>query len=258
MALVLAEVRPPGRAGQLAHALPGLASVGRNEQAPVGKPIARALEYGHHADGGRVADLRPVLSAVGTAEDALLLLPAAQQDLGGEDAHREVTLADLLPRLPAVGADGPDPAGFVHQGEDVLHVLAGPVHRRPVVPALDVLDRRPRLATLRRHGRLAVQHEARQPLARGVELERVARLAPPADGLAVDALKRRALVGAAPDPLAADDHVDVPGGSVDGHAGRLARPGGLDVGGAQLLEHAGGDVHPASHRFGGALPGWRR
>src|SRR5581483_12520883 len=95
-----------------------------------------------------------------------------------------------------------------------------------------------------RHAAGAVEHEAGEAGAGGVEVEGVAGFAAPADLPAVAAGEGAAVVGGRPEALPRHDHVDVAGGRIDGDAGRDAGPVDLLVLGVQGLDDRVGDVDP--------------
>src|SRR6185369_6569615 len=109
-------------------------------------------------------------------------------------------LEEHRPGLARVLAEVGLSAAFVAGAEDVLHGVAGPVDRRVVPVPAEPGEGRPGGAGVGGHRAFAVEHEAGEPLARRVELERVGRLAASADRAAVGAGEGLSLVGGLPEP----------------------------------------------------------
>src|SRR5262249_49033398 len=140
---VLAEDRAVLRVLDLADLLPGLALVGRGDQAAVHQPVEGAgaplrESLGTVPPDGAVRAARlEGFAAVGGAQQARPgpLLAFGRGDDGGpgvEAPAGAVALADLDERLPAVGGSQQQAARLVLQSQDELQARVGPAHGTPV------------------------------------------------------------------------------------------------------------------------------
>lgn len=135
-------------------------------------------------------------------------------------------------------------ARLMMPSENVLHRVGGPIDGRKVPIPTGVGERVPGFPRVSSPAALAVEHEASQPLAARIEIQRKRRFAAAADLAAIHPLECFAGVGRFPNPFTGDDHVHISRCRIDRHSGGHFRPRLLLAALLNLVHNRRRDIDP--------------